>query len=63
MSATMEVAPLTRPANGQKSDTASAISDVTLSPLPNGFFHSTFFKRSSFPARYIKQNGSNRQER
>ena len=50
MSATMEVAPLTMPAKGEKSETAPTIFDVTRSPLPSGSFHSTFFKRSSFPA-------------
>ena len=51
MSATMEVAPVMMPATGKKPDRASATSAVLLSPLPSGWFHSPFFKRSSFPAR------------
>ena len=54
MSATMEVAPLMMPANGEKPDKASATCAVLLSPLPSGCFHSTVLKRSSFPARVDK---------
>ena len=51
MSATMEVAPLMMPATGKKPDRASATCAVLLRFRPSGCFHSTFFKRSSFPAR------------